>query len=346
MRALQYRTIGSRPELVDDPDPQAGPGQVLLRVTAAGVCHSDEHVMAMPAEQYTFGLPLTLGHEGAGEVVALGEGATGVTVGEQVLVYGPWGCGVCWQCSRGWENYCPRAAELGIAPPGLGRPGAMADLMVVDSPRHLVPIGDLDPVTAVPLTDAGLTPYHAIMRSITRIRPGGWAVVIGAGGLGHMAIQLLKVLAGVRVVAVDLDERKLEHATTVGADAVVESNANAAAEIRKITGPEGATIVLDVVGIQSTMDLAVAVAGIGADVALVGIGDFTASAHVGFGHQAHEVSVASVYWGGRHELVELVDMARAGLLEVTTETFSLADGTEAYRRMAEGTLIGRAVVVP
>ena len=123
MRALQYRTIGSRPELVELPDPEPGPGQVLLRVTAAGVCHSDEHVMSMPAEGFPFPLPLTLGHEGAGEVVALGDGATGVGVGEQVLVYGPWGCGVCWQCSRGWENYCTRAVELGIAPPGLGAPG-------------------------------------------------------------------------------------------------------------------------------------------------------------------------------------------------------------------------------
>ena len=84
MRALQYRTIGSRPELVEVPDPEPRPGEVLLRVTAAGVCHSDEHVMQMPAEHFPFPLPLTLGHEGAGEVVALGDGATGVEIGEQV----------------------------------------------------------------------------------------------------------------------------------------------------------------------------------------------------------------------------------------------------------------------
>lgn len=328
------------------PDAEPGPGQVLLRVTAAGACHSDLHIMSMPAEAYTFGLPLTLGHEGAGEVVALGEGAAGVSVGEQVLVYGSWGCGLCWQCSRGWENYCTRAASLGIAPPGLGAPGAMADLMIVDSPRHLVPIGDLDPVMAVPLTDAGLTPYHAIKRSLHKVRPGAWAVVIGAGGLGHMAIQLLKVLAGVRVLAVDLDDRKLEHARSVGADAVVVSGPDAAAEIRSIVGPEGATLVLDVVGIQATMDLGVAVAAIGADMTIVGLADFTASAHVGFGHQAHEVSVSAIYWGGRHELIELVDLARAGLIDVTTERFSLDDGAEAYHRMEQGTLLGRAVVVP
>ena len=346
MRALQYRTIGSRPELVEVPDPEPGPGQVLLKVTAAGVCHSDEHIMSLPAELYSFGLPLTLGHEGAGEVVALGDGATGVTVGEQVLVYGPWGCGVCWQCSRGWENYCPNAAALGIAPPGLGAPGAMADLMIVDSPRHLVPIGDLDPVAAVPLTDAGLTPYHAIKRSLHKIRPGSWAVVIGAGGLGHMAIQLLKVLTGVRVLAVDLDERKLEHARTMGADAVVRSGPDAATEIRAIVGPEGATLVLDVVGVQPTIDLGLAVAGIGADLTIVGIGDPMAGATVGFARQAFEVSAAAIYWGGRHELIELVDLARAGAIEVTTEQFPLADGAEAYRRMHEGTLLGRAVVVP
>ena len=149
-----------------------------------------------------------------------------------------------------------------------------------------------------------------------------------------------------RVVAVDLDEKKLAHATSVGADAVVTSGAGAAAALRDIIGPEGATLVLDVVGVQSTMDLGLSIAGVGADMTIVGIGDPRASAHVGFGQQAHEVSAASTYWGGRHELIELVDLARAGALDVATERFSLDDGVEAYRRMAEGSLIGRAVVVP
>ena len=105
MKALQYRTIGSVPELVEIPRPVAGPGQVLLRVTAAGVCHSDEFIMGLPEDQYVYGLPLTLGHEGAGTVAALGEGVTGMSVGDSVLVYGPWGCGRCYPCSRVEENY-------------------------------------------------------------------------------------------------------------------------------------------------------------------------------------------------------------------------------------------------
>lgn len=348
MRALQYRTIGAGPELVEIPDPEPGPGQVRLRVTAAGVCHSDDHVMSWPAEMFPWALPMTLGHEGAGVVDALGPGAVGVEPGEPVLVYGPWGCGSCWPCSRGWENYCSRATELGIAPPGLGAPGAMADYLIVDSPRHLVPIGDLDPATAVPLTDAGLTPYHAIQRSVGRIRPGGWAVVIGAGGLGHVAVQLLKVLTATRVLVVDRRQSQLDHAAGIGADATVLAgdDVDVAAAVRDVVGPDGAALVLDIVGVQSTIDTAVAVAGLGADVAIVGIGDPIATARIGWGQQAHEVNVAATYWGGRHELIELVDLARAGVLDVAVERFSLDDAVEAYRRMSEGTLTGRAVVVP
>jgi propanol-preferring alcohol dehydrogenase len=131
-------------------------------------------------------------------------------LGTDVVVYGTWGCGMCWHCAQGMENYCSRAAELGIRPPGLGAPGALAEYMIVDSVRHLVPIGDLNPTTAVPLTDAGLTPYHAIKRSMAKLRAGSTAVVTGSGGLGHIAIQLLRHLSPARVVALDVSQTKLD----------------------------------------------------------------------------------------------------------------------------------------
>ncbi len=217
MKALQYRTIGSAPEVVDIPTPEPGPGQVLLKVTAAGVCHSDEFVMSLPAEAYVYGLPLTLGHEGAGVVAAVGTGVTGIDEGAAYAVYGPWGCGYCRTCATGAENYCENAARLGIMPPGLGSPGAMAEYLLVDSPRHLVPLGDLDPVASVPLTDAGLTPYHAIKPSLPKLLPGTAAVVIGAGGLGHMAIQMLRALTPATVIALDIGEDKLAFAREMGA---------------------------------------------------------------------------------------------------------------------------------
>ena len=122
MRAVQYRTIGSEPEVVEVPTPDPGPGQVRLRVTAAGLCHSDAFIMGLPEEQYVYGLPLTLGHEGAGVVDALGEGVTGVEVGEPVAVYGPWGCGLCHACAKGAENYCPRPRSSASRRPGWALP--------------------------------------------------------------------------------------------------------------------------------------------------------------------------------------------------------------------------------
>ncbi|MFE5514596.1 NAD(P)-dependent alcohol dehydrogenase [Streptomyces sp. NPDC056529] len=344
MKALQYRAVGSPPEVVTVPDPEPGPGQVLLKVTAAGVCHSDIAVMSWSADQLPFPLPLTLGHEGVGTVEALGAGVEGFAVGDPVAVYGPWGCGTCFMCAQGKENYCLRAAELGIRPPGLGAPGAIAEYMVVDSPRHLVPLGGLDPVRAAPLTDAGLTPYHAVKRSLPKLVPGSTAVVIGTGGLGHVAIQLLRAMTAARVVALDVNDEKLALARAVGAHEAVLSDASAAAEVRELTGGRGAEVVLDFVGVAPTVTSAGAMAAVEGDVTIVGLGG--GALPVGFGSPAYEVSVASPYWGTRAELIEVLDLARAGSVDVHVETYTLDEAPKAYERLHEGRVAGRAVILP
>ncbi|MFH8238737.1 NAD(P)-dependent alcohol dehydrogenase [Streptomyces sp. NPDC018321] len=344
MKALQYRTIGAPPEVVTVPDPAPGPGQVLLKVTAAGVCHSDIAVMGWPAEGFPYELPLTLGHEGVGTVAALGAGVSGLDEGAAVAVYGPWGCGTCAKCAEGKENYCLRAGELGIHPPGLGRPGSMAEYLLVDDPRHLVPLDGLDPVAAVPLTDAGLTPYHAVKRSLPKLVPGSTAVVIGAGGLGHVAIQLLRALTSARVVALDVSEDKLRLAREMGAHETVLSDAKAADAVRELTGGLGAEAVFDFVGVAPTVKTAGAVAAVEGDVTLVGIGG--GSIPVGFGLLPFEVSVNAPYWGSRSELIEVLDLARSGAVSVHTETYSLDDAPLAYERLHEGKVNGRAVILP
>lgn len=344
MKAVQYRTIGAPPEVVEIDTPVPGPGQVLLKVTAAGLCHSDEFIMSLPEDQYVYGLPLTLGHEGAGVVEALGEGATGIDVGASVLVYGPWGCGACRACAVGAENYCVNAAALGIVPPGLGAPGAMAEYMVVDSPRHLVPIGDMDPVKAVPLTDAGLTPYHAVKRALPKLGAGTTAVVIGVGGLGHLGVQMIKQLSGASVVALDIAQDKLDLARSLGADHVLTSDASAEEAIRELTGGTGADVVIDFVGAQPTVELAMKSVAIDGRVTIVGVGPGVAG--VGFFTMPFGVDVGTTYWGSRRELMEVVSMAGRGQLDIHTETFSLDDAPRAYERMHEGSLLGRAVVVP
>ncbi|MFE2824512.1 NAD(P)-dependent alcohol dehydrogenase [Streptomyces sp. NPDC059271] len=344
MKALQYRTVGAAPEVVTVPDPEPGPGQVLLKVTAAGVCHSDIAVMSRPAESFPYALPLTLGHEGAGTVAALGDGVSGVAVGDEVAVYGPWGCGICAKCAEGKENYCLRADELGIRPPGLGAPGAMAEYLLVDDPRHLVPTDGLDPVAAVPLTDAGLTPYHAIKRSLPKLTPGSTAVVIGTGGLGHVAIQLLRALTSARVIALDVSEDKLALARTVGAHEAVLSDAGAAAKVRELTGGLGAQAVFDFVGAEPTVRTAGAVAAVEGDISIVGIGG--GALPVGFGSLPFEVSVTAPYWGSRGELIEVLDLARAGAVSVHIETYSLDEAPLAYERLHAGKINGRAVILP
>ncbi|MFJ9952884.1 NAD(P)-dependent alcohol dehydrogenase [Kitasatospora sp. NPDC091207] len=344
MKAVQYRTAGGAPEVVTVPDPEPGPGQVLLKVTAAGVCHSDIAVMSLPAEQLSFPLPLTLGHEGVGTVAGLGAGVTGFAEGDPVAVYGPWGCGSCAKCAEGKENYCLRAAELGIRPPGLGAPGAMAEYMIVDNPRHLVPLGGLDPVRAVPLTDAGLTPYHAIKRSLGKLVPGSTAVVIGTGGLGHVAIQLLRAMTAARVVALDVSEEKLALARAVGAHETVRSDASAPAAVRALTGGVGAQVVLDFVGAPPTVASAGAMAAVEGDVTIVGLGG--GALPVGFGALPYEVSVASPYWGTRAELIEVLDLARAGAVEVHVETYGIDEAPLAYERLHAGRINGRAVILP
>jgi alcohol dehydrogenase, propanol-preferring len=344
MKALQYRTIGAGPEIVEIDKPEPGPGQVRLKVTAAGVCHSDAFIMGLPKEQYTFGLPLTLGHEGAGVVDALGTGARGVHVGESVVVYGPWGCGHCYMCAQGKENYCERAAAQGIAPPGLGAPGSMAEYMIIDDPRHLVPLGDLDPVENVSLTDAGLTPYHAIKTSLPKLVPGSTAVVIGAGGLGHVAIQILRAISPATVIALDLNGEKLDLAKDVGAHHVFLSDADAVGHVKALTGGGGAHAVFDFVGMQPTMDLGKAMVRVDGDLVLVGVGAGTIEA--GVLAAPYDSSVRAPYWGSRSELFEVLELARSGAVHVETRTFSLQDAPTAYRLLHEGTLRGRAVIVP
>ena len=346
MLAIQMVKPGSEPELREVPKPKPGPGQVLLKVTAAGACHSDDFVLQLPEDKFPYPLPMTLGHEGVGVVAEVGGGVKNIAEGTAVAVYGPWGCGVCHVCARGLENYCPRAAELGIATPGLGANGAMAEYMIVDDPRHLVPIGDLDPVETVSLTDAGLTPYHAIKPSLPKLVGGSTAVVIGSGGLGHVAIQMLRHLTPARVIALDVTEEKLQFAREVGAHETVLSDADAVANVRRITGDDGATAVFDFVGYQPTIDTAMGVVGVLGDVVIVGLGDGSATAQVGYWAQPHEVSVRSPYWGSRDELIEVLDLARDGVLDVAVERFSLDNGVEAYRKLAANELRGRAVVVP
>ncbi|HEY7226295.1 MAG TPA: NAD(P)-dependent alcohol dehydrogenase [Micromonosporaceae bacterium] len=348
MRAIRLLRWKAEPELVDVPEPQPGPGQVVVRIGGAGACHSDLHLMHdFEPGSLPWNPPFTLGHENAGWVHAFGEGVTGLAVGQGVAVYGPWGCGRCERCRLGIETYCenPAAAPVRGGGCGLGLDGGMAQYLLVPDSRHIVPLPDgLDPVHAAPLTDAGLTPYHAIKRSWPKLIPGSTTVVIGAGGLGHVGVQILKATTATRVIAVDTRKEALALAEESGADEAVISGEGTAEEIRRFTHGRGADLVLDFVGADQTLTLGAASSRPMGDLCIVGLGGGTLP--VSFFSVPYEVSIQTTYWGSRPELVEVLDLGARGLVQPKVVTFPIEQAILAYRQLREGRVQGRVVIVP
>jgi propanol-preferring alcohol dehydrogenase len=343
MKAYQFVEFQKPAELREVAVPEPGPGEVLIKIGGAGACHSDLHVLEAPATTKLFKLPFTLGHENAGWVEQLGSGGTGFAVGDPVIVYGPWGCGTCANCRVGMENYCENSAQHRAG--GLGRNGGMANYMVVPSTRFLLPLGKLDPRDAAPLTDAALTSYHAVKRSIHLLGPGSTAVVIGTGGLGQMAIQVLKALSGAAtVVAVDTSAAKLETAKKMGADETLLSGDDAVKRVKEITSGQGANLVLDMVGVNPTMQMAVQMSRVLGHLTIVGLGG--GALPVNFHSPAKECSVASPYWGSIPELMEVISLAQAGKIKMLVEHFPLEKASDAYHLLHDGKIMGRAVMVP
>lgn len=348
MKALRLRTWKSDPVLEEVAVPQPGPDEVLVQVGGAGACHSDLHLMhEFEPGTLPWTPPFTLGHENAGWVHTLGAGVSGLEPGQPVAVVGAWGCGTCERCRAGLETYCerPDLAPVPSGGGGLGLDGGMADYLLVPGARHVVPLPEgLDPATAAPLTDAALTPYHAVRRSLAKLPPGATAVVIGVGGLGHLAIQVLRALTAARVVAIDPRSAGLGLAAEAGADATLTPGPAAAAEVRALTHGVGADLVLDFVGSDETLALGAQVARQVGDLTVVGLaGGCLPFSFFGI---PYECSVQTTYWGNRGELVEVLDLAARGLLRAHVERFALGEAAQVYERLARGEIAGRAVVVP
>jgi len=342
VKAYRMTQWQAAPQFCDVDIREPGPGQVLVKVGGAGVCHSDLHVMDMPAGVLPYALPFTLGHENAGWIERVGPGVDGWAAGEPVIVYSVWGCGSCATCRVGAENYCAKAPLFSGG--GLGHDGGMTSHMLVPAARFLCPLGDLDPRQAAPLTDAGLTTYHAVKRSLSLLVPGSTAVIIGAGGLGQMAIQILTALSPARVIAVDLSSEKLAAATSLGADATVAADDRAIEHVRDLTHGAGAELVLDIVGSDDTLQLAVSVARRLGHLTLVGIaGGSLQFSYLGV---PTELSVASVFYGSISELAEVTALAQAGRIRPQVELFPLDQAARVYQRLREGKLHGRAVMTP
>ncbi|MGN2636325.1 NAD(P)-dependent alcohol dehydrogenase [Nocardia takedensis] len=346
MRALQL-TGPQTLELREVPVPEIGPTDLLLRVAAAGICHSDLHVLHIPFRMRDE--PLTLGHEIAGTVEAVGDAVDGPAVGERGLVYLCWSCGRCRECVSGNENVCLAAGRTAMPPcPGLGPDGGMAEYVRIPA-SSFVPIGDLAFTQAAPIADAALSSYHAIAGAREVLRPGATAVVIGIGGLGHVAVQILRATTAVTVLAVDVAAEKLALAADCGAHEGLLADDDTARAVLDRTDGRGGAAVFDFVGTDATARLAVESVAPNGAYRMIGLGggapEITAGPAGGPGWP-WGATVRKSYGGTRSDLIASVDLAAAGMLRVEVETFDLADGREALDRLDRGLIRGRAVLTP
>lgn len=346
MKAVVHTGYKTFPSLKDVPKPTPGPGEVLLKVAGAGACHSDVAIF----DEFEEGLnpqmdpEFTLGHETSGWVEELGEGVKGIEHGAAYLIYGPVGCGVCRACTRGQDTYCENAAKMDYAGVGLGMDGGMAEYVVAPA-RNLVPLGEVDPIDAAPLADAGLTPYHAIKLALPHLNGGGkFALVIGLGGLGLVGVQILKALTGATIIATDMKEDAMAEAEKLGA-ITVPGGEGQVERILEITGGKGVDAAFDFVGVGATVKTAMDAAARQSRVTIVGIGNLSPYEWA-FLSAPYEAELVSTYWGTVEELHEVVDMYAAGQISPQVTRYSLDDALEAYQLLVDGKISGRAVIVP
>lgn len=345
MRALQYRGVHDV-AIVEIDKPSVEPGHVLVRVTAAGVCQTDVHVRA--ADEAMIPPGVVLGHEIAGDVADLADDVEGFAVGDQVIVHPVWSCGRCRMCMAGQENACRNTGNrLYPAPtPGVSIDGGMAEFVAVPA-SALVPADGLDPAFAAVLADAGIVPYHSINAAKDQLRPGSWAVVIGIGGLGQFAVELLREITGAQIVALDVRDASLE-AVRERVDHAFRSDAPDIAEkVLAVTGEYGADFVLDLVGNDATLALAGRIVAPYGAVRVPGLSDGV------FGFETSQTS-DSLPWGasltrpysGTHQdLHDLVALARTGRLAANLVPYAFDEVVSALDDLQAGKINGRAVVV-
>ena len=337
MKAARLHVPGNPLRIDDVAIPEVRRDEVLIRIGGCGVCHTDVHIRSgeFPLPP-TWELPLTLGHENAGYVEATGPEVTTLKPGDAVAVWGGRGCGSCRICRQGDEQCCNMGTWL---------QGGYAEFMHLPSPRFLLKLQGVDPVEAAPLADAGLTPYRAIKKTLPYLYPGAAVAVLGVGGLGHMALQILEAIAPqARVIAVDVSEEKLAMARELGAEYAVDARQDAAAAIVKLTDGEGAQAVIDLVGSDSTLRTAAAAAGRKSIIVVVGLGG-GALPYSFFGVRA-ECTVTCSYWGSYTDFEELLALARQGAVRAKIQQFSLDGVNDALDLLAQGGIQGRAVVTP
>jgi propanol-preferring alcohol dehydrogenase len=334
---------------LETPKPKGS--QVLIKVNSSGVCHSDIHLWEGgyegPSGQFLkttdrgVKYPLTPGHEIAGTVESMGDEAEGFNKNERVIVF-PWiGEGLCPACIIGQENLCDKPRSLGIY-----TDGGYADYVLVPNYKYLVKLDeDMDLDASATLSCSALTAYGAIKN--TDLKPNNNVVIVGAGGLGLMAMQIAKAISGAKIIAMDLDDQKLDIAKKNGADNTINSKKQDPLKaIMELTDKMGADAIIDFVNASKTVETDVQLLRRRGKLVLVGLFGGELKLNL-ITMPTRAYKIIGSYTGSISEMVELVSLAKRGVIKpVVSNRFRLDQATEALTMLKEGKVVGRGVINP
>lgn len=346
MKAVRVHRYGEDPLIDEVAEPEVtGPWDVLVQVGAAGVCRTDLHVVEGQWEAIQHPeLPYILGHENAGWVQEVGSAVTNVAPGDTVIMHPVLSCGVCAPCRTGNDSHCSDSAF-----PGLNTNGGMAEYLRTNA-RAVVRLDPgLDPVDIAALADAGVTAYHAVRKAAPLLGPGTSAVVIGAGGLGHIGVQSLRALTSAAITVLDPSDQALALASALGAHAVLnprklDGNSNALVDAVLDRTNGGADVVFDFVGEHGTQQSGPAMLRNGGSYYAIGYGGVLSIPTIEL--ISREINIVGNLVGTYQDLAELMDLTAEGRISLTTTAYELDDAVQALHDLDAGRITGRAVLTP
>ncbi|MCW4352902.1 NAD(P)-dependent alcohol dehydrogenase [Hoyosella sp. YIM 151337] len=341
MKAVQVVGYHTKLQLNDVAAPKIeNPFDVIVKIGGAGVCRTDIHILeGQWAEKTDVALPYTIGHENAGWVTAVGSAVTNVSEGDKVILHPLITCGLCRACRSGDDVHCQSSSF-----PGIDTNGGYAEYLRTTA-RSVVRIDDgLEPADVAALADAGLTAYHAIAKVARTTRPGDVCVMIGAGGLGHIGIQVLKAISGVTIVVVDRNPAAVDLAVKIGADIGIVADGSQVEQVLEITGGNGAEAVVDFVGEGGATKQGVAMLRRAGNYYVVGYGENIDVPTIDI--ISTEINFVGNLVGSYNDLQELMVLAAQGKVTLHTTKYQLDEFQNAIDDLDAGRVRGRAILVP
>ena len=341
MKAVRVVGYHEPLQMDDVPAPEiTGPHDVIVKIGGAGVCRTDIHILeGQWAEKSGVALPYTIGHENAGWVHAVGSAVTNVAEGDKVILHPLITCGLCRACRSGDDVHCENSGF-----PGISTDGGYAEYLKT-SARSVVRIDDaLEPSDVAALADAGLTAYHAVAKAARRLRPGDRCVMIGAGGLGHIGIQVMAALSPAEIIVLDRNPDAVKLAESIGASHGIVADGGHVEQVLELTGGHGAEQVIDFVGENGSTSEGIRMTRRAGDYHIVGYGENIDVPTIDL--ISTEINIIGNLVGSYNDLVDLMALAAQQKVTLHTAKYPLEQFQNAIDDLSAGRVRGRAILVP